>query len=1307
MGGHSKLFLLSSSRRYVRVDHMTRSLTKLHAEEDEELASYFSSRHSQSQSQCNLLDQEDNRRVTKHSGVNDPSQRALPHAQGHYQVFHSEKPFQDIASPGHLESLSENNEFTGEKWAEPREQPPKTNLQRSPSSYEIHQLSPSKQNVVSGRGYSCQRSQSDLHLSQDKKLTNKQNNDCDSNLYQVQSVSHEHYSPRTFTREPRRNRNSFHESSHSFADNSGTSTASSRRYSTDCGKWTPSDIENQNKSLSGSLTWKKPKDLFSQSEWNKENVDSENGIYQVSDEQKGENQGGVMSFANLSKQKNNSGSAINIVYMHQDHESDLGTYKKPTRPGYLHINKSHPSMDGNSPTSSHANSSDWIKCNDNKNQSVTDSSVAAQMHDIRLKLEEKRKRIEHEKALLEKLSKKQREKMGKAAFMQAVKGGSSSALNRDDFYSKNRQFSVEDLSDELDTVRRKWLERKNAEDFENEIPSDDIQMSIEQLNSSLSDLQFDISRLTEQQEMIQKLLKNNTPPQNDIQSHFPHDQNINSQNKIPSKWAEPVNSFQNNSPMYSQNVMPEIAPHIGSRGHWGQPVIPFGGFPQQQQQQPQHQNIPMWQQSSHSVRSSSVDPQMMYGQPMNMSSQMYDNVPFNQGFSLHPQNMPSSNYNNYYPSSSYYSNEPQTNNIHAQGQYPYSNFQQTNYPVMQNTFTRSMSQGLNRSDSRGFHLHRNPSEPYLADVPDNYPRTITHSPSANQFDIYPSNSASDIMNHRNNALEVSTDEFGRHVRNSELQHSPPNRPVLGKTFRVNKSKVASPTSPNYKQNPSFGQSLPEEQPEMQEQTESKTNTENENQPKDKGFYISFEEEPRKPKPKLKPKHLKARNQQKKIDNESRKAESCNEQSHSNPNTETCFRKRWDKNSSEDNTGELENAKQDECASETSEQSSETSHSCPPPNSSVGFVVGPGPVENDPDKELEMTRRKEMIMMMSLRRRAEQEKKKNEQQQEYLKKRDEERLKREQQEKKKEEEKLRRQLILEQYRQRKAQEEEDATSGGHTRGREERTAASRGATMTRSKSRSASVTRPRQRSGQSNSRSQTLSSPSSLDSPVNRGSQFNLSGGYPDEVSSEHGYAPSPCRTRNYPHSSPISPTSYPSSPGPLLSGILGGNSFRNRSTPSDGLSDSSSTVSSAWASEYSGPKLFVKPSAKSNRNIVTNAVNTVLAGAVNSETKKKVVEEIERSEGKHFLILFRDAGCQFRALYSYNPETEEVIKLYGIGPRVITEKMFDRFYKYNSGGKSFTQIHTKHLTATIDAFTIQNSLWQGKKTTVAPKRDYY
>ena len=43
--------------------------------------------------------------------------------------------------------------------------------------------------------------------------------------------------------------------------------------------------------------------------------------------------------------------------------------------------------------------------------------------------------------------------------------------------------------------------------------------------------------------------------------------------------------------------------------------------------------------------------------------------------------------------------------------------------------------------------------------------------------------------------------------------------------------------------------------------------------------------------------------------------------------------------------------------------------------------------------------------------------------------------------------------------------------------------------------------------------------------------------------------------------------------------------------------------------------------------------------------------------------------------------------------------------RYNSGGKSFTQIHTKHLSVTIDAFTIHDALWQGKRPSLPSKKD--
>ena len=42
--------------------------------------------------------------------------------------------------------------------------------------------------------------------------------------------------------------------------------------------------------------------------------------------------------------------------------------------------------------------------------------------------------------------------------------------------------------------------------------------------------------------------------------------------------------------------------------------------------------------------------------------------------------------------------------------------------------------------------------------------------------------------------------------------------------------------------------------------------------------------------------------------------------------------------------------------------------------------------------------------------------------------------------------------------------------------------------------------------------------------------------------------------------------------------------------------------------------------------------------------------------------------------------------------------------RYNSGGKNFNEVHTKHLTVTIDAITIHSQLWSGKKI-VPHKKD--
>ena len=96
-----------------------------------------------------------------------------------------------------------------------------------------------------------------------------------------------------------------------------------------------------------------------------------------------------------------------------------------------------------------------------------------------------------------------------------------------------------------------------------------------------------------------------------------------------------------------------------------------------------------------------------------------------------------------------------------------------------------------------------------------------------------------------------------------------------------------------------------------------------------------------------------------------------------------------------------------------------------------------------------------------------------------------------------------------------------------------------------------------------------------------------------------------------------------------------------------------------------GLRLYKQPTAKSNRSIILNAVEyCVFPGVVNREQKMRVLDEINRSESKHFLIMFRDAGCQFRALYSYTPErNDEVVLLFGRGPKQVTDRMFEKFFK--------------------------------------------
>ncbi|XP_034458300.1 calmodulin-regulated spectrin-associated protein 1a isoform X5 [Hippoglossus hippoglossus] len=144
--------------------------------------------------------------------------------------------------------------------------------------------------------------------------------------------------------------------------------------------------------------------------------------------------------------------------------------------------------------------------------------------------------------------------------------------------------------------------------------------------------------------------------------------------------------------------------------------------------------------------------------------------------------------------------------------------------------------------------------------------------------------------------------------------------------------------------------------------------------------------------------------------------------------------------------------------------------------------------------------------------------------------------------------------------------------------------------------------------------------------------------------------------------------------------------------------ENGSIASSIMSTEYNGPKLFKEPSSKSNKPIIINAIaHCCLAGKVNEGQKNVILEELEKCDANHLIILFRDGGCQFRAIYSYSPDTEEIVKFTGTGPRNITRKMIDKVYKYSSDRKQFTAIPTKSVSVSVDALTIHNHLWQVKR----------
>ncbi|KAM5148530.1 calmodulin-regulated spectrin-associated protein 2 [Mantella aurantiaca] len=322
-------------------------------------------------------------------------------------------------------------------------------------------------------------------------------------------------------------------------------------------------------------------------------------------------------------------------------------------------------------------------------------------------------------------------------------------------------------------------------------------------------------------------------------------------------------------------------------------------------------------------------------------------------------------------------------------------------------------------------------------------------------------------------------------------------------------------------------------------------------------------------------------------------------------------------------------------------------------------------KDDRKEENDMAAKRAALLEKRLRRERENQQKKLEQEMEQEQKKEEARRKSEEERHKKEDEKARREFIKQEYMRRK-QLKLMADMDSVIKPR-----------MNLSKSR-----KPRPKSIHRDHQAETPRTPTG-GPPVSSLTLASLNAGDNESVNSEK-RTPSPFRSES-------------------VEGFLSPGRCGSRNGEKD-WENASTTSSVTSATEYTGPKLYKEPSAKSNKYIIQNAIShCCLAGKVNEGQKNKILEEMEKSNAHNFLILFRDSGCQFRSVYTYYPEIEEISKLVGIGPRSISRKMIDGLYKYNSDRKQFSHIPAKTMSASVDAVTIHSHLWQAKRP-VTPKK---
>ncbi|XP_055310762.1 patronin isoform X41 [Sitodiplosis mosellana] len=919
---------------------------------------------------------------------------------------------------------------------------------------------------------------------------------------------------------------------------------------------------------------------------------------------------------------------------------------------------------------------------------------------VRMQLEEKRRQIEQEKRKMEATMNQQQQKVGKAAFLQAI--------NKD--------------STDLNTIESKWahVESKQTPDLD-QMSIDQYQKSIDQKNTSLQDLNEDINRLANLQVHMQA---KHAKAQQIMQAQQIANMLFGSQQHISgatSNHRSPISQSNFGSsphishphspqqPIHYNNVRPISRDSHQFINEQGQYVTPVSNNHQSYSSYVDNENGSggLYQYESHQQQSinpyhtyrvdqyhnnHSVQTQPRIQQPQSNQFYLHENTP-PQPAARRTWAQPAAALNTEIPQNqqppplpqiqpldvnAWSQNSPKIDthtwksSSHSIVKNPGFMLHQNKIGMPQHQFDQFYSSPVSStgSDSKGVHHNTNGKNEYRDDrvsissqsVDDMAPQSISFIGDEDSVDLITEHPPPPRTKHllgRPNVIQHEQDlDLGKlNISSGKL------------TYRI-----PSPTRPSLNMN-SF-----------QKPNEDINNEQ-------KGFYISFDNsQPKRPKPPLRTKRspkkdrsLDATDKQEQITQLEQELNKERPQVNKRQNSFSSFENKvrgsyhdqaFERNESNGIAVDSEPTITRKHVSDsqmssildrrhledvTNHQQEPQQQTTSPQNRSHDanktLIIDDALVKLDPESVDEMERKKEKIMLLSLQRRQQQEEAKARKEIEAMQRREREREKEDERIRKREEQAARRATILEQHKLKKAIEE--AEQKGITLDRNELQSLKQHAMLSQTSSGAAAkmrpqkVIRPRPKTIHVETGSVDLSEASSLSSRNKKGSNSNLTES-PDEY---HSTSSTPIGRRG----------SYKTS---------------------------------------RGPKLYKQPTTKSNRGIILNAVEyCVFPGVVNREAKQKVLDKINRSDAKHFLILFRDAGCQFRALYSYWPENESVLKLYGTGPSQVDEFMFDKFFKYNSGGKCFSQIHTKHLTVTIDAFTIHNSLWQGKKVQMPSKKD--